>query len=71
MFSLKKNYYNIVNEISFTSNFDHVLIYIMYKFHGSTTFINLIFQLKVSPPKCRYLATFGPESLPMCFRCLV
>ena len=33
--------------------------------------IDLTFHPKVSPPKYRLLATFGPESLPKCFRCLV
>ena len=32
------NCYNEVSEISFTYNFDHVLIYITCKFHVATTF---------------------------------
>ena len=32
------NLYNKVNEISITYNYDHVLIYIMCKFHVATSF---------------------------------
>ena len=38
------------NEISITNNFDHALIYIMHKFHASTTF--------------HWVGFFSPESQP-------
>ena len=71
----KKNCYNKLQEISFTYNFDHVLLYIMWKCHAFINVlllsIDLTFLLKVHPPKWRFWAKFGPESFSNCFRCLV
>ena len=38
MFIILFNCYNKINEISFTYNLDHILMYIMCKFHASTIF---------------------------------
>ena len=62
------NCYNKVNEISFTYNFDHVLIYIICKFLVATTFYWFdFFLLKISPLKCRFLLNLAPKSFSRCF----
>ena len=49
-----------------------ILIYIMCKFHASTTFHWIGFFLpKVSLPECRFLPKCALESLPKCFTCLI
>ena len=46
---------NEFNEISFSyNNFDHVLIYIICKFHVPTTFHRFDFSPKSHLPKCRF-----------------
>ena len=69
MFKKKFTCDNKVNETSFMYNFEHILIYIMGKFHVATTF-HFDFSPESQPLKCRFVSTFGPEILPKCFRCL-
>ena len=70
MFLNVLNYYNKVNEISFSYNLDHILIFMMYKFYVATTFHSFDSSPKVSPLKYTFVTKFDPEILPKCFRCL-
>ena len=67
--------WNIINNRNLESIFwkvtnKYVLLFkfTIYKLYYS---IDLIWVPKVNPPKYRYLAKFGPESLPNCHKCLV
>ena len=62
VFSFFLNCSNKLNKLSFTYNFDHVLIYMMCKCYTSTTFFWFVFFFQNA--ECIFLPKFTLESLP-------